>query len=465
MGQAFSNTASAPLTNGTSATDSSHDQARVNEISPDATAWTSALSRSERTASSSTTTTRRVLRSQTSNRSSRRPNISFNPLRYERPPSPASTPRTSSPSPRLLTRLHQRLRRPTPNTSETSSLVSPAASLMDIEPMEPSISNGIIGTPPTAIPANEDEDEEGTNTPGGSDRSALSRLLTQVITTAVLDSLNRPGNQEEEQERTEGVDEEGNGEWIPRDIFTGQGQREVEGRSSDLGSFFRMLRMPTSTFRNSGSEGEEGTSNMRGEGGSGDHEEGDTMPVFILGYRATRSHNGGGGHDDDDDQPQGGGGAAVGGGSNHSGQGRRWIIYIISGTNQPLVGGDNNNSGNSGLPASLFGDNPTYEDLLSLSHFLGPVRPVTATQGQIDRIPITVYHKQAMTEMLNDKCQVCLEEYAESQELRMLQCKHGFHKDCVDRWLMEGRNCCPICRGVPVSDTDSDTSTNHAASA
>ncbi|KAG2171999.1 hypothetical protein INT43_001476 [Umbelopsis isabellina] len=453
MGQAFSNTASAPFTNGTSSSDSSHDQATVNDFGPDATAWTSAVSRSELTPSPSTTTTRRVLRSQTSNRSSRRPNISFNPLRYERPPSPASAPSTSSPSPRLLTRLHQRLRRPTSNTSETSSLVSPAASLMDIEPMEPSISNGIFGTPPTAISANEDEDEEETSTAGGSERTALSRLLTQVITTAVLDSLNRPGNQEQEQERTQGVDEEGNGEWIPRHIFTGQGQREVEGRSSDLGSFFRMLRMPTSTFRNSGNEGEEGTS---GEGD--DHGEGDTMPVFILGYRATRSHSGVG-HDDDDQQQ--GEAAGVGGGS-HSGQGRRWIIYIISGTNQPLVGGENNNSG---LPASLFGDNPTYEDLLSLSHFLGPVRPVTATQGQIDRIPITVYHKQAMTEMLNDKCQVCLEEYAESQELRMLQCKHGFHKDCVDRWLMEGRNCCPICRGVPVSDTDSDTSTNHTASA
>lgn len=450
MGQAFSNTASAPFTNGTSSSESSHDQATVHEFGPDATAWTSAVSRSQLTPSPSTTTTRRVLRSQTSNRSSRRPNISFNPLRYERPPSPASTPGTSSSSPRLLTRLHQRLRRPTANTSETSSLVSPAASLMDIEPLEPSISNGIIGTPPTAIPANDDEDE--TTTAGGSDRSALSRLLTQVITTAVLDSLNRPGNQEEEQERTQGGDEEGNGEWLPRDIFTGQGQREVEGRSSDLGSFFRMLRMPTSTFRNSGSEGDSGIS-----GETDDHGEGDTMPVFILGYRATRSHSSVG-HDDDQQQQ----GEGVGGGASHSGQGRRWIIYIISGTNQPLVGGENNNNG---LPASLFGDNPSYEDLLSLSHFLGPVRPVTATQSQIDRIPITVYHKQAMTEMLNDKCQVCLEEYAESQELRMLQCKHGFHKDCVDRWLMEGRNCCPICRGIPVSDTDTDTSTNHAASA
>jgi hypothetical protein len=309
---------------------------------------------------------------------------------------------------------------------------------MEIERIEPNTSSGpIVETPPMTLPANEDEDEEESTTAGGRDRSALSRLLTQVITTAVLDSLNTPGHQEEDQERAGREDDE-NGEWLPRDVFAGQGQRDMEGRSSDLGSFFRMLRMPTSTFRNSGSEGDEQTTSTSTS--AGDHEEGETMPVFILGYRAARSS----GHHHD---PQG------------AGQGRRWIIYIISGTNHPL------SDGNSGLPASLFGDNPTYEDLLSLSHFLGPVRPITATQSQIDQIPITVYHKQAMTDMLNDKCQVCLEDYAESQELRMLQCKHGFHKDCVDRWLMEGRNCCPICRGVPVSDTDSDTPANHTPSA
>lgn len=351
---------------------------------------------------------RRVLRS---SRGSRRPN----PLHYE-PPA------------RLLTRLQQRLRRPhRHNVSETSSLVSPAESMMDVDSSGTEPNNSTL---PEDSSMNMDASAEVETTTSRSaaqeddetDQSALSRLLTEVITTAVLDSLNqsyeddneggrRRRRQEDEPPQEEGdddQDEEGaQREASPEPNMTIQLPRELLGIPSEeqedtttnrtsLGSFFRMLRMPSSTFRNQTSEGE-------------------TMPVFIIGYRATRRAN------QEEDEGQ---------------QGRRWVIYIIS--------------GNSQLPSSLFSDSPSYEDLMTLSNFLGPVRPITATSEQIQAIPITIYRKDQMTEMINDKCQVCLEEYAESQELRMLQCKHGFHKECIDRWLTEGRNCCPICRRVPV---------------
>ncbi|KAK8728129.1 hypothetical protein OTU49_009127, partial [Cherax quadricarinatus] len=41
-------------------------------------------------------------------------------------------------------------------------------------------------------------------------------------------------------------------------------------------------------------------------------------------------------------------------------------------------------------------------------------------------------------------CVVCLEEYRPHQELRVLPCKHEFHRACVDPWLLQHRTC-PLC--------------------
>ncbi|KAJ3862652.1 hypothetical protein EV359DRAFT_44742 [Lentinula novae-zelandiae] len=46
-----------------------------------------------------------------------------------------------------------------------------------------------------------------------------------------------------------------------------------------------------------------------------------------------------------------------------------------------------------------------------------------------------------------EQCLICLEEYDKQDSVRVLECKHAFHMDCVDRWLLEGRNSCPACRG------------------
>jgi Ring finger domain len=394
MGQAFSNSQHE--------SNSDRPPPPANSAADDSSAWSTAVDGG--TSSPSISSRRRVLRSPLSSRGTRRPN----PLRYEPPP----TDRGGVQPPRLLTRLQQRLRRPTASGSETSSLVSPAESMMDVDSTPLPEDSSLNGSRAEGELASGEEDASQSN-------STLSRLLTEVITSAVLDSLNQPNEErpgqeesrrdegEEEEEETESPGEEGSRSrtfQLPRELFPSSMERSSS--SSELGSFFRMLRMPASTFRSSSQTGE-------------------TMPVFIIGYRATRSLSPANQEEERGEE------------------GRRWVIYIISGSQH-----------NQDFPASLFSDNPSYEDLMMLSHFLGPVRPVTATAQQIETIPIIIYRKDQMTEMINDKCQVCLEDYAESQELRMLQCKHGFHKDCIDRWLTEGRNCCPICRGVPVPHAD-----------
>ncbi|GCB65750.1 hypothetical protein scyTo_0011910 [Scyliorhinus torazame] len=44
-----------------------------------------------------------------------------------------------------------------------------------------------------------------------------------------------------------------------------------------------------------------------------------------------------------------------------------------------------------------------------------------------------------------DHCAVCIEGYKSKDVVRILPCKHVFHKQCVDPWLNE--HCtCPICK-------------------
>lgn len=42
-------------------------------------------------------------------------------------------------------------------------------------------------------------------------------------------------------------------------------------------------------------------------------------------------------------------------------------------------------------------------------------------------------------------CAVCIETYREADVVRVLPCRHQFHKGCIDQWLLEKRTC-PMCK-------------------
>lgn len=44
----------------------------------------------------------------------------------------------------------------------------------------------------------------------------------------------------------------------------------------------------------------------------------------------------------------------------------------------------------------------------------------------------------------NSKCVICLEKFKEGQDVRIVPCRHEFHKDCVDPWLLSNYTC-PLC--------------------
>jgi hypothetical protein len=54
---------------------------------------------------------------------------------------------------------------------------------------------------------------------------------------------------------------------------------------------------------------------------------------------------------------------------------------------------------------------------------------------------------------LHDLCAICLTEYEDGEQLRVLPCEHFFHPECVDQWLRT-HNACPMCKGAVDPDPE-----------
>ncbi|KAJ0757985.1 putative transcription factor C2H2 family [Helianthus annuus] len=67
-------------------------------------------------------------------------------------------------------------------------------------------------------------------------------------------------------------------------------------------------------------------------------------------------------------------------------------------------------------------------------------------ESLIQQIPVCRYSKRDGDNIRLYKCVVCLNEFQDSDTLRVLpSCDHGFHLHCIDIWLRSNPNC-PICR-------------------
>jgi len=104
----------------------------------------------------------------------------------------------------------------------------------------------------------------------------------------------------------------------------------------------------------------------------------------------------------------------------------------------------------------------SFEALWELAEFSEQTKRPVATEEDIQRSGLQTFKASAIEEFGRngkvasnclDGCLICLDNYEPDDDLRLLSCRHAYHRNCVDRWLKEGRNSCPACRnrGVTVS--------------
>ncbi|XP_022136818.1 uncharacterized protein LOC111008422 isoform X2 [Momordica charantia] len=78
-----------------------------------------------------------------------------------------------------------------------------------------------------------------------------------------------------------------------------------------------------------------------------------------------------------------------------------------------------------------------------------------APNDVVDSLPVKFYSKlQKHQSEEVAQCYICLVEYEEGDNMRVLPCHHEFHASCVDKWLKEIHRVCPLCRGDICSRSD-----------
>ncbi|XP_002006634.3 protein goliath isoform X1 [Drosophila mojavensis] len=69
----------------------------------------------------------------------------------------------------------------------------------------------------------------------------------------------------------------------------------------------------------------------------------------------------------------------------------------------------------------------------------------SVTKKAIMKIPTKTGKMTDEKDMDSDCCAICIESYKPADIIRILPCKHEFHKNCIDPWLIEHRTC-PMCK-------------------
>uniref|UniRef100_A0A1J3JES5 RING-H2 zinc finger protein RHA1a n=1 Tax=Noccaea caerulescens TaxID=107243 RepID=A0A1J3JES5_NOCCA len=99
----------------------------------------------------------------------------------------------------------------------------------------------------------------------------------------------------------------------------------------------------------------------------------------------------------------------------------------------------------------------------AVSSFLDPARlfGVYSSESSIpginkipmeDMLPATKFEEMSLVNP-PESCQICQDEFDGNDEVRCLRnCVHVFHKTCIDRWILDVKMTCPLCRTPIIPD-------------
>ena len=88
-------------------------------------------------------------------------------------------------------------------------------------------------------------------------------------------------------------------------------------------------------------------------------------------------------------------------------------------------------------------DRMTYEQLLQM--FGTGTENLGAGESQIRSLPSATIHDVDKLPVDSRQCAICLEDFKNGDVRKIMPCLHGFHADCVDKWLRTNGSC-PICK-------------------
>lgn len=95
----------------------------------------------------------------------------------------------------------------------------------------------------------------------------------------------------------------------------------------------------------------------------------------------------------------------------------------------------------------------SYEELLDLGDHIGTVKTGLSEETVKDLVKRRTYISTRInleeappsTDLETDSCTICQENYQNRDKIVTLDCKHEYHPECLEKWLVI-KNICPICK-------------------